>query len=138
MLQIPVYAVFFLCSISDIKYRRIPNNLLIAALIFLIALSLVDPQEFEFPWRNICSVACLWITLLFLLPRVSNWIGSGDVKLILLVIAISDNGMRWDLWLLVTSLVAIATFALIRQKSSIPLAPAISTGTAIATLLTAA
>jgi Flp pilus assembly protein protease CpaA len=138
LLLFPAYSILILLSILDFKTRKIPNSFILVAFGFLISLSLIAPEEFEFPWRKLLIGASLWIALLLLLPRTLEWIGSGDVKLLLLVVVISHEKVRWDLWLLATSLAAIATYLVIREKSSIPLAPAISAGTFIATLLTAA
>ena len=96
--------------IRDIFCRKISNQVLLFHFIILIRFT---------DWRFAFFVVAPWLT---------KWIGAGDIKLIA-VICLYAKALGLDLtyWLVASSILGLATAALIRSKS-IPFSPALIAG----------
>ena len=104
----------------DLKYRRIPNKLILIGIVPL----LFKPNIFTL----IAAVLALVSGLL--LNRI---VGAGDIKLAFLVAAYTHLLSLSQFWIYF-ALVSGGLFALISRKSSIPFAPFMGIGVAIAYL----
>ena len=104
----------------DLKYRRIPNKLILIGIIPL----LFKPNIFTLNAAVIALVSGL------LLNRI---VGAGDIKLAFLITSYTNLLSFSQLWIYF-ALVSGGLFALISRKSSIPFAPFMGIGVAIAYL----
>lgn len=74
-------AILIISAITDIKYMKIPNWLTFPAIIAGILLS-------GFPLSTVSYIRILWIAIFFLLYGTNVLGGSGDVKLMMAIIAL--------------------------------------------------
>jgi Flp pilus assembly protein protease CpaA len=78
-----LFLVLLSSSIYDIKYRKIPNNLLILFLFLKIMVNLYYYNEIKLDFQYLSFLGIL-IIILFLLD-LTGQIGGGDFKLIILI-----------------------------------------------------
>ena len=96
--------------VRDIFWRKISNRVVLFH--FIILVRFMD-------WRFVFFAIAPWLT---------KWIGAGDLKLIAVICLYAKAlGMDLTYWLITSSILGLATAALIRSKS-IPFSPALITG----------
>jgi Flp pilus assembly protein protease CpaA len=146
-IHIPIaLLVIFILSLVDIYQRRIPNKILLAAVVVHIALSLFSSSSFNNSFNNqgvMIAIILLFIFLIFF-ERSSQWvferIGMGDIKLLLYLIWIFTGVISWRIWLMALSAISLLFIGwmIVRRKRldhQIAFAPFASSATLISLLL---
>ena len=109
-------------SIVDFKSRRIPNNLLIA-MFFSLEVSLLFFANSLFFSRNV-QVLCLTSLAIILAATSQEFIGMGDVKLLIVIILVTKSFQQW-LNIVILAIAIGLIWAGLSRNRSIPFAPSI-------------